>query len=284
MALRDEIREPWGLMIGALAGGLGWAVGIPALGAAAVGAAVYAMKVVVGTLVNPDGGARELSVRPRSEEEGWVRRAERAVRSFRRLGASALPGPISERFGRIGEQAEQTLADVRRLAGQVSSVREALQHVGSARLSEEEARLAEDLARAPGEEVAAEIRRSLGSIRSQLEVRDRLGQAGAKLMARIESVVLGLESLVARLVEVLTLVEAQSPVEGAQRIDELADELEGLRAGLAETEDLSRRALTAYQGSVGSVGEGPGEGGSVGQGRGAGDSPGRRLRRRRMST
>jgi hypothetical protein len=49
-------------------------------------------------------------------------------------------------------------------------------------------------------------------------------------------------------VEVLALVQAQSPVEGAQRIDALADELEGLRAGLAETESLSRRVLSAYQG------------------------------------
>ena len=144
-------------------------------------------------------------------------------------------------------ESEGALTDVRRLAGQASSVGEALAHVDPDRLAREEARLSDDLARAPGDDVAAEIRRSLGSVRSQLEVRQRLEQAQAKLMARMESVVLGLESLVAKLVEVLTLVEAQSPVEGAQRIDELADELEGLRSGLQETEDLSRRALSAYQ-------------------------------------
>src|SRR5439155_811625 len=116
---------------------------------------------------------------------------------------------------------EGALADVRRLAGQASSVGEALAHVDQDRLAREEARLTQDLARASTDDVAAEVRRSLGSVHSQLEVRQRLEQAQAKLMARMESVVLGLESLVAKLVEVLTLVEAQSPVEGAQRIDEV---------------------------------------------------------------
>jgi hypothetical protein len=79
-------------------------------------------------------------------------------------------------------------------------------------------------------------------------VYDRLREAGGKLAARLESAVIGLEGLVARLVEVLALVQTQSPVEGAQRIDALADELDGLRQGLAETESLSRRVLSAYQG------------------------------------
>jgi hypothetical protein len=37
-------------------------------------------------------------------------------------------------------------------------------------------------------------------------------------------------------------------VEGAAQLEALADELEGLRSGLAETEQLSRRTLGAYAG------------------------------------
>ncbi len=73
-------------------------------------------------------------------------------------------------------------------------------------------------------------------------------------MTRLESSALGLERLVAQLAEVLALSEsATSPVEGAKQLEALADELEGLRSGLAETEQLSRRALSAYEGE-GSVG------------------------------
>ena len=69
------------------------------------------------------------------------------------------------------------------------------------------------------------------------------------LLARMESGTLGLERLVAQLAEILALSEtATSPVEGAAQLEELADELEGIRAGLAETEQLSRRTLGAYAG------------------------------------
>ncbi|MDQ1709377.1 MAG: hypothetical protein QOG49_762, partial [Frankiaceae bacterium] len=55
---------------------------------------------------------------------------------------------------------------------------------------------------------------------------------------------LGLESLVARIAELVALADA-SPggVDGVQQIEELAADLEGLRLGLAETEALSRRVL-----------------------------------------
>jgi len=69
------------------------------------------------------------------------------------------------------------------------------------------------------------------------------------LLARMESGALGLERLVAQLAEILALSEtATSPVEGAAQLEALADELEGLRSGLAETEQLSRRTLGAYAG------------------------------------
>jgi hypothetical protein len=51
MGLRRELRDPWGLLVGAIAGGLGWAVGAPAAAAAAIGVAVYGAKVLAGTTI-----------------------------------------------------------------------------------------------------------------------------------------------------------------------------------------------------------------------------------------
>jgi hypothetical protein len=148
----------------------------------------------------------------------------------------------------MAEQATSTLEGVRRLAGQASAVGSALERFDAEGLVQEGRRLDAQARQAGNDEVRTETERSLESVKSQLAVYDRLREAGSKLSARLESSVIGLEGLVARLVEVLALVQTQSPVEGAQRIDALVDELEGLRQGLAETESLSRRVLSAYQG------------------------------------
>ena len=261
MALRDEVRDPWGFLLGGLAAGLGWAVGLPAAAAVGIGAAVYGVKVMTGGVVNREdrGGGRLLRVRSGSAEERWVRRAERAVRSFRRLGESVRSGPVAERAREIGMQADGMLDAVRRLAGQASAVREALRRIDLSRLLKEEDRLTYLLERAESEEVRSEIERSLGSVRAQHSVYARLEDAAMRLQARIESVVIGLEGLVARLVEILALVETQSPVEGAHQVDLLSEELEGLRAGLVEAENLSRRVLSAFE-DRGTLPAGTGEG------------------------
>jgi hypothetical protein len=60
----------------------------------------------------------------------------------------------------------------------------------------------------------------------------------------MESAVLGLEGLAARLAELLALhLSTEVPGGATARIGELTDDLDGLRAGLAESEELSRRVL-----------------------------------------
>ncbi|HYV02148.1 MAG TPA: hypothetical protein VEM93_07415 [Actinomycetota bacterium] len=267
MGLGRELRDPWALVLAGIAGGLGWAVGVPALAAAGIGAAVFGARVVTGTVVNRGSGAPGVpSIRQGSPQAAWVQRAQEAVRSLRRLGATASPGPVADRVSTIGSEASRTLEDVRRLAIQASGMDDALTQVDPDRLMAEADRLDAQLMAATHEGVRDEVQRSLDSIRAQMDVRTRLENASAKLQARIEAVVLGLESLVARLVEVLAMMRTQSPIEGADQVDALAQELEGLRAGLAETEELSRRALVAYRGG-GDQGTANGDPGSPDSGR-----------------
>ena len=249
MALADEVRDPWSYLLGGLAAGLAWAVQLPVEAAAGIGAAVFGVKVLIGGVMSRQdrGGGRLLRIRSGSPEERWTRRGEQAVRSFRRLGESVRTGPIADRARSIGTEADGMLAAVRRLAGQASAVREALRRIDIVQLMREEDRLTYQLGQAETDDVRTEIERSLESVRAQHSVYTRLEDAGSRLQARIEAVVIGLEGLVARLVEILALVEAQSPVEGAQQVNELSEELEGLRAGLVETENLSRRVLSALE-------------------------------------
>jgi hypothetical protein len=260
VSLRDEVRDPWTYVLGGLAGGAAWAVGLPGLAIVGVAGAVALVRGVVATaLGNPGnersrGGAR-LPVAPSSPEQSWLDRGQRAVASFRDLARSLPSGIVSSSTESIASQADETLEGMRRLAGQASVTAHAASRLDIASLQVEAARLqAQAGARDTDPDIAGEAQRSLDSVQQQLDIAKRLQQSRATLLARMESGALGLERLVAQLSEILALSEsATSPLEGAKQLEALADDLEGLRAGLAETEQLSRRALSAYEdeGTVG---------------------------------
>ncbi len=250
MALKDELADPWGLLLGATAGGTAWAVGLPALAGAAVGAAVWLTKAVAARL---ERGRPELSPAPRrrlpvdrlAPEGRWLDRAQRAAESFAQLGEGMGDGPLEERVGMMAPRVSDTVSVITRLAGQATAVGQAIARLDGRFLAAEAERLRADRSRASGE-VAAELDRSLSSVRSQREVLDRLTAARGSVLARLESSTLGLESLVARLVE-LEAMAAAGPTGELGAVDQLSDELEGIRQGLAETEEVSRRVLSAYQ-------------------------------------
>jgi hypothetical protein len=251
MALSDEARDPWTYLLGGLAAGVAWAVSVPIVAAIGVGAAVAGVKAVVGgTLGGRRDGRREpLPVTGKTPEAGWVKRADRAVASFDALASSVPAGMVSERSRTIGQQAKETLEGVRRLAGQASTTREVARHIDGAHLLNEELRLEQEVEQEIDPDIKEEEQKSLDAVREQLAIVRRLDQSLSMLLARMESGTLGLERLVAQLAEILALSEsATSPIEGAAQLEQLADELEGIRSGLAETERLSRRALGAYAG------------------------------------
>ncbi len=140
----------------------------------------------------------------------------------------------------IGEQAHATLQLLRRVAGQSSTVGRMLEGIDGIRLKEEESRLSKELAGAESDAARHEIEISLNLIAEQLGARRRLEQGKAALVARLQSGVLALEGLVTRLAEVVALGQTAGGIDGAgDRVAELADELEGLRAGLSELDQVS---------------------------------------------
>jgi hypothetical protein len=94
--------------------------------------------------------------------------------------------------------------------------------------------------------VREEQQRARRALTDQLDVARRLAEAREALLARMQSAVLGLEGLVARMSELLAL---HASTEGgsltAQRVAELTNDLEGMRAGLAEATEVSRATLAA---------------------------------------
>ncbi|MDQ1711090.1 MAG: hypothetical protein QOE45_540 [Frankiaceae bacterium] len=253
MALRDEVRDPWSYVLGGLAGGLAWAVLAPVAAVAlpagvAVGAAVFGAKVLTGAFTDRGQerqrrrGERLLPVIGRTEEAAWLDRARRAQGAFDDIARSAPHGPVAARVRELGAQTDDSLASLERLAGQASAVRVALGRIDPHRLAAERDRLAST--GSADSRVAVERARSAAAVQSQLDAYERLTLAMATILARLESGALGLEGLVARLAEVVALTETSGTAsDGLSQVDDLAAELEGLRAGLVEAEGVSTRAI-----------------------------------------
>jgi hypothetical protein len=132
---------------------------------------------------------------------------------------------------------------MRRLAGQVTAVEDAADRIEPARLTAERDRLAAAVADASSDRVRAERTRSLASVSDQLQVAQRLAGARDELLARMQATALSLEGLVARTAELLAMSVSGGVDASADRLADLAADLDGLRTGLAEAEAVSRRVL-----------------------------------------
>jgi hypothetical protein len=249
VTLKQELTEPWGLLLGATAAGTAWAVGLPAAAAGAVGAVVWATKAVTAALERrrpPELGHRgTLPVDARSAESVWVQRSDEAAAGFAELAASMSTGPLAERVAMMQPEVADTARALHRLAGQATAAGRALARIDDAALAADADRLRTARATASGD-IAVQLDRSLASVRAQREIHNRLVAARGGVLARLESGTLGLESLVARVIELSTMA-VSGPAGELGPVDQLSDELEGIRQGLAETEEVSRQALSAYQ-------------------------------------
>ncbi len=256
MGLRQELTEPWGLVAAGIIGGVGGAlVTGPAVVAVAVGlgigGAVYGVKVAAGLLAHRDRrdeGAPAPLLRPRqgSPADVWLRRAERTVRTLHDQTESPREAAVRSQVGDIDDEAATVLDALRRLAAQATAVEDAQHRIDVPRLVADRARIV--AVGSSSEQLQAEQQRSLDAIEQQLEVASRLDEARNILLAKMQSTVIGLEGLVARLAEVLALSATAGGIDTAHgQISDLNGELDGLRSGLAETEEISRKALGPQQ-------------------------------------
>ena len=239
-----ELGDMWGLLLAATSAGVAWAVQLPPLAAVGVGAAVLVARAGVaiasGEKRPEPPQAKVLDVARGSVEESWLRRAESAADGFASLGDSLDPGPLADRVAEMKPSVRETLETLRRLAGRASATGNALSRVDAQAVATERRRLEHALATA-GDDVREDLEQSLASVQAQADVHERLSGARKKLLAQLQSGALGLDSLVARVAE-LTAATSDLAVDTGT-ILELSDQLEGIRRGVVETEQATRRSL-----------------------------------------
>ncbi|MER5422326.1 hypothetical protein [Streptosporangium roseum] len=237
----DELRDPWGLLLGATAGGAAWAVSVHPAAAGAVGVTVWLAKTAIATVQGRGGGRTAPAVTAGSREAHWLERAGSAARGFGELSASMGAGPLAERIALMRPQVDDSTATLERLAEQASLTGTALARFDLERLRNERTRLTRTR-KGAREELVHDLDRALASLASQQAVVERLSQTYSQVLARMESSTISIEGLLARLVE-LSAMSATGALEPARVLDELADNLEGVRQGLHETEQITRDAL-----------------------------------------
>jgi hypothetical protein len=255
VGVKEHLTEPWGLVTAGVLGGLAGAVaaalaaggvlvGVPV--GLAVAAVVLGVRAGLGALTDRAGGrvgtptASGLPQPVRGgDAERWLARAAVAVQTLHRQSSDAV----------LLAQADEALADLARLAGQVTLIERTSSGIDIGRLQHDRVRLEHGLRGLPPGALRAERERALRAVTGQLDVAGRLHGAREMLLARMQSAVLGLEGLVTRMAELLALhatVDGGTPLTSV-KLAELAGGLDGLREGLAEAERLSRTALGGGQ-------------------------------------
>ena len=248
--LRDELTDPWGILVAGVAGGVvgvGLSLGAPlALG---VGAAVYGVKVLAGALYGPSDEQKNAQRRvepPARPAYGtpaavWLKRAEAAVRSLDELAGGTAVTATDVAAAHASEEADAILTTMRRLGGQSVAVARALTQAEGAGLDQEAAGLQAVAQANPGD---ASAEQSASAVADRVAVRDRLRKVQGSLEGRLQSSALGLEGLLARVAELQATADSAGEIDpSATDLASLTTEVEGLRVGLADAEQAARTAL-----------------------------------------
>lgn len=247
--LRDELTDPWGLLVAGVAGGVAWAAAGPIAVGVGVGAAVYGVKVLAGALYGPsdeERNARRDLDRPSRPAYGtpaaiWLKRAEEAVRSLDGMVRHPAETATDVATAHAAEEADAVLDTMHRLGGQSVMVSRALVTAEADGLDQTAAQLRAAAEAAPHDESA---RRSADAVQDRIAVRDRLRKAQTALDGRLQSSALSLEGLVARIAELQATSAAAGEVDpSADDLAALTTDIEGLRMGLADVEQVARKAL-----------------------------------------
>ena len=245
MRLARLLADPWTIGAGGFIGALATAgLGLPVAVGAAAALGGYAVGTGVKALTSRDDDPRG---RPQARAAADRHRGPRPLRArthrrrrARRDRRGAAGGPVQLQAADVHRRAVETLEEIARLAGQTVVLGRALARVDVEQVRRDRAPAG---LRAEGSTPASDA--ALEAVESQLAVAGRLEAAWRETHARLRAAALGLESLVASLAEVVAMASVAGDGETGSRIRGLTESLTGLRQGLVEAEQASRRALSA---------------------------------------
>jgi hypothetical protein len=217
----------WRLLVGAAAGVVVGLLGVPWLGAAAIGAAVYVGAVALA-MPKP---ARRPHVDPFALSEPWRQFVQSAQRSKRRLAETVRTtraGPLRDRLQGVVDRLDEAIADSWQIARRGDEIDAAVRVLDPPRLRTRLESLRTQASSAPSDDLAAAI----ASVESQLASAERLKQLSSSTVDRLRLSEARLDELVSRAAEVS--IGASDTADFTSDVNDLVLELEGLRLAVQE--------------------------------------------------
>src|SRR6185312_948468 len=115
----QTLRDPWGWLVAVIGGGAAWAVGLPVVGAGAIGVGMLAAATAVGAVVGSDD-ADEPELRPGTRQRQLVTTLDGYLDDLRALGRDRPDGLAAGRVDEAVAAASSARGVALRVAGAVS--------------------------------------------------------------------------------------------------------------------------------------------------------------------
>jgi hypothetical protein len=256
MSVGAELRDPWGWLVAGISGGLGWAVLAGTLAAPAavlagvgIGAAVLATKVAVGAARNrsqpealPQRPRDRLPEAPRGTIQADLQaRARAAIVRMEDLADRPADQWIAGEAQHVHAESLPVAESVREMAGRVTLLDSSIVSARPDALAAEIQALQDRMRLTTDVDVLREQQRALEALDAQADSVDRLLRRRDALLAQMQTAVVGLEGLAARIGELVALGPASEDTAEASRIvADLTSSLDAVRAGVDEARNILR--------------------------------------------
>ena len=247
LSLRDRFFTPpvaraiWSplsiIILGAVTA-VGIIVGLPIVAAVAIGVAAYAVKVGLAIPRNAKRGDRIDPFVLNEPWRGYVQSAQSAKLRFDRTVAGTRSGPLRDHLEQLSARLEDGIEESWRIASRGNDIDGAISQLNTA---EAEAELNQLRQQQQGG-TSADIESTIQSLEAQISSGNRMQSVSKSTRDRLRLLDARFDELVARAVEV-SVGSADSDVLGND-VDDLVNELEGLRLAIDDTQRAESGDIT----------------------------------------
>lgn len=238
LSLRDRFFTPpvaraltsaGGILAVGAGAGLGILAGGGVLGAVALGAVGYAIRIALAIPKHPE----DARIDPFTLSEPWrhyVQDAMQAHRRFEEAVRDARPGPLRDRLAEIGERVHTGVREVWRVARRGHDLVDARRRLDPRAIRRELERAEEDRDDGPASQGTIE------ALRAQLATVERLERVIQDADSRLRLLNARLDEAAARTIELSVRAESVSDLGGlGHDVDLMVEDMEALRLAIEET-------------------------------------------------
>ena len=230
------ILSPFSILLLGAATAVGIVVGLPIIAAAAIGVGAYGARVGLAIPRNANGN----KIDPFALKEPWrgyVQSALTAKLRFDRTVAGTRSGPLKDHLKQMASRLDDGINESWRIASRGNDIDGALGQLSTAQAERELRQLLEQ----QQQDASADIQSTIQSLQAQISSGQRMQRVSTSTRDRLRLLDARFDELVARAVEV-SIGSGDSDGLGND-VDDLVNELEGLRLAIDDTQRAERGDL-----------------------------------------